>query len=172
MEVAIVVAIFGAGVAAVGTLPFLMPKILRPPQRVNGFKTRMKDCPYPSSTISLALTTFLDEWDALFEPDKKVDGALDRLNIFWKDVEYFIASDGKTKAAGEMKIASALPKPYYSLTIATKDRKLGQTAFFHELVHVALSATTGNADHNHSNKGGDWGEEHEQLIRNLKKAFQ
>jgi hypothetical protein len=172
MEIAIVVAIFGAGVAAVGSLPFLLPKIFRPPQRVNGFKTRMKDCPYPASIVALALATFTDEWDATFSPDKRVDAALDRVNIYWKDVEYFIASDGRTKAAGETKTIAALPKPYHNITVATKDRTLGQTAFFHELTHVMLAVTTGDPDRNHREGKGPWQTKHDTFINNLKKAFQ
>lgn len=144
----------------------VLPKFFRPDEEVPGFGARMENCPYYEGYITDALNAFELGWLRRWPNDEsKLENCLDNLNIYWLDVEYFLAVDNKTKAAGECVARDRIK-------VATKDRTLGQTAFFHELVHAVLMWTERIADYDHL---GDevvaWNQGHEDLIKELKVRF-
>lgn len=123
---------FILGCVAIVALPLILPKLLRPRERVPGWDTRMRACPYPSDVVARALATFDEAWKARW-PDQsaRVRYGLNRTNIYWYDEVFFIAVDGRTKAVGEAPKRS-------TVKVAYKDREFYQTAIFHELVHTSL----------------------------------
>lgn len=153
------VIIFSLGVAAVIILPLTLPKIIRPRQRVPGWDTRMDSCPYDPVAVSEALLLFAKECELKWPTERKrIRYGIDHTNIYWRDVEYFIASDGKTKAAGELKKRG-------SIVVACKDREIYQTAIFHELYHSTLMWL------NKPYEDDDFSEHDHELVESCKKKL-
>lgn len=157
----IVAVLFLLGCAAIPVGIILGPKLLRPPQRMPWFETRMEGCPYPVDEVAGLMMAFRNKWKQMKLPHgDAIDDAFDKLNIFWLKGDSFVVQGvkaaGVTDRPDQMRICcdrGAYPT-------------VRHTALAHELVHLVLWNATGepDPDHIHDEYKG-WTKEHNDLIK-------
>jgi hypothetical protein len=161
----IIAALVGASFALIPIAMLVLPTIIRPKVRVPFSDVRMSPhCPESPKAIHAALEDFMEEWSSRFGPDPKTREALKGLDIYWIPKPAFYARG--IKAAGVVdnrnRIRIAAPPGIH----------LGQTAFFHELVHLMLWHTQGDPDPDHEGDAwAGWNPEHSELIEELNKRW-
>jgi hypothetical protein len=104
--------------------------------------------------------TFVEE----FGPSEKLSKAMKNLRIEWFPGTFFYSPPGSTrKATGDN-------PDWQTIRLADmQSDKLEDTAFFHELIHLALRAVVGVPDHDHEGpEYPGWTHEHTKLVQRLK----
>ena len=116
-----------------------------------------------------ALRIFESEWDTFFGYSREVHSATWSVKIRWVEDKHFqVPNHPDVYATGWVKDPSCI----WVATRPDEDghAQLHRTAFFHELVHIALYAEYGTFDADHE---GDaevaWQQAHHELVRVCKK---
>jgi hypothetical protein len=174
MELAIVLALWGAGVvAALGIPAFILLRARLSWTRLPHTRAFVQGEGPPPASQDDALLAFADAWR-----QRGFDGADDalrsfeRLHIAWREGQYFTQPDVKGPDGELLKMRGRTLSPKHMIVAIWDGAVLGDTAFFHELTHVALWVTTGEADPDHKgDRWPGWTEEHDDMIRELKSLY-
>ena len=122
-----------------------------------------------AADVDAALIDYIDEWGRRFGGDRqKLADAFDGLTVEWVDGDYFEnVHKGKKRQLRGLTVDSS------SIKVAERNgKRIGQTAFFHELTHVACWAVYGEPDADHAQtKWIAWTAEHDSLIAVVKKKW-
>lgn len=157
---AIVIALFVLGCAAIPVGIIVGPKLLRPPQSIPWFDTRMRDCPYPPEDVAKLMMSFRNHWKRMKLPHgDSIDEAFDRLSIYWIKGDSFMV--------GDLKVAGVTDRPdQIRVACGSAYPTVRHTALAHELVHLVLWNATGepDPDHTHDEYKG-WTKEHNELVK-------
>ena len=124
---------------------------------------------YDKDNVAWVMLIFYELWkDEFGDPEENVKSALGRLQITWGkeplEVENIYSLEGqfiqKARVCG-------LVKGDYEIWVMS-EHHISDTAFVHELVHIALIHTCGSADPDHEGDGFPcWTAEHSMLIEEI-----
>jgi hypothetical protein len=153
---------------------FILSKLYsRPRGEVKGYKARQKTASgfFSSEETGKALDIFSEVWNEIIGKEN-LKIVFDNLNIYWKkepiDLGQSYVINGKT-----FSMASGLTrtKKDIDVWIFDKDKekeqiKISDTAFAHELVHIALWNIEGDPDADHEDKlYSGWKKKHTEVER-------
>lgn len=152
------------GVVLIPVIAIVGAKLTRPNQQVPGFGTRMRACPYPLPEVATLLADFIGGWDANgFGGAQKVKAAIDVLDIYW-------VTNANTDRNGPPMNGLTINVHTVNVVGEPLFRNVRRTALAHELVHVALWATTGQPDADHTGSATPgWTLAHDAFIESLKR---
>lgn len=116
---------------------------------------------WPATHLSHALHGFEVEWEARFGPDDAVRRALNSVHIEcvdhdWRTDEHL--TSGIAWNGSNVKVSL--------FDSSDQCKPLPRASFVHEMIHIALMATTGNGDPDHDDGtryGTEWTAEHSEL---------
>ena len=142
------------------------------PHFVNAWQTT-SDCPVDSKKVSEAMAIFYRMWVEEFGEDKDLNlfKALNNLKIKWAEIplinyEWYKSGNVKTT---ELVFGEARDKETIWIVRNPKGNLYSNPkVLVHELVHIALWATTGSPDHDHEGSSTTgWTEKHTKFITSV-----
>jgi hypothetical protein len=174
LELAIVVALWSLGaLAATGIPAFIVIRRRLQWQRLPHTRALVKgDGPSPAIQDD-ALLAFVDAWDkAGFPRSRQLIDHFKNLSIEWRFGDYFTDPRVKDSDGELLKMRGWTPNAKHIIVAIWKDATLGNTAFFHELTHVALWVIFNEPDPDHEGeKYAGWSAAHSAMISELKQDY-
>ena len=130
---------------------------------------------YPKYKTALAFFVFYHKWTEYFgDEDFAVRGLLEKVMVQW-DTKKKISKNGynlKGKAFEDRSIIGRVESDTMTWVWQGYDRRISQSALFHELVHLALRAKYGTADPDHEGpKYRGWTPAHSVMIIEAKQML-
>lgn len=125
----------------------------------------------PPALVDGAIADFVDEWGRVFTGGRKeVAAAFDGLHIKWHKGDTFSHKKSALHTGIDVRGVTNGKK---SIEVALRSGTIGDTAFFHELVHVTLWNIAGEPDPNHEDDHDwdTWKPEHNDLVARLKERW-
>lgn len=150
-------------------LPFVAHRLMW--ISVPGSSLLQSNTPFADEELLRAMRLFEDEWSLRFGYDREVHKATWSIKIRWVN-----AQDFEVPTHPDIRATGWVQGPL-SIWVATRPDedgvvKLERTAFFHELVHIALYHSEGTYDPDHEGDLEDaWTEQHTGLVRECKRRF-
>ena len=148
--------------------------MIQVPTLLNTWQTQ-KDCDlHPPEKVAVAILVFYSNWRLKFGDNPKIWKSLNNLLIEWSADQKKVTGysvDG-TKFINSPVVGLARTPTWIWVQTERAD-KICQTAFVHELVHIAiwaLKGTDGDTDHE-GNKYWGWTMSHSILIRETNAAL-
>jgi hypothetical protein len=174
LELIVVVALWSAGVAAAVLTPaFIILRRRFQWDRLPHTRVRVKgDGPSPAIQDD-ALLAYIEAWDkAGFPRSSELLKHFKELHLEWRFGDYFTDGQVRDNDGELLKMRGWTPNMKHILVAIWKDATLGQTAFFHELTHVALWVLFNEPDADHEgSKYAGWSGAHTQMISELKREY-
>jgi hypothetical protein len=122
----------------------------------------VEESPYTYEQVLTAVDDYVDKWE---DP---IGWTVDDLTI-----EFFGKTHEETQATGCLGGWAYAPRDYIYVGYKTDvPYPLWKTALWHELTHVVLYWTEGDADIDHELGDGPWLDEHNEIIQNLRIDYQ
>jgi hypothetical protein len=135
-----------------------------------------KDCAlYDRDSVTWAIELFYANWVKSFgDRNNKVKNALNNLTIEWSSKTQTVGPiytlKGKYKKKAE--VAGLCLSKYRIWVWVGSQQRLSQTSLIHELIHLALWASTDNPDVDHEgNKEPGWTGGHTKFIKKLNQTL-
>ncbi len=129
---------------------------------------------YEKDHVAWVMYIFYDLWEKEFgDEDESLRAALDNLKIVWgkdaKEVSRVYDMDGNFL---EKAVVAGLMESDECIWVWAEDEDLSETSLVHELVHIALSHTCGDADADHEGlEYPCWDERHTRFIDDINQVL-
>lgn len=146
----------------------------------HNWKFTQSECEYSDESVALYTSIFIELWEKEDFPQGTTQ-ILDKINIIeidWQKEVFTYANpnDGKTRLLG-LTYFTGLKKDKVVIFVTTHydgvALSIEQTAYGHELIHVALGAATGNTEvyHFSDEKATIWPPKYEAFLNKVAKEY-